>query len=332
VGILVGVLIVGAASTAVLAMGSPYQDFENAAIQTALTKNMTASADITVTEDGAAVLSGTVSGQLDGDNQYCSANITANGQTIDMETSRVDGNTICRMGDLYTSFARQTKKDGDSSGNDGDKLTADSSQVKLAQMAVDALVGDAKTYFTENGDKISVNLQGAQIPDIVNVALAALSDKSVSSHIGITGSSDGMMSSMPSEDSTGGIGGMMQGMNGIGMDAMKNFGGIDSDVINSLLKNLSDMQNPQVTSGSMDATLNNGYVDGAVINVTVTGTDSAGASHTMVFTANVTLSNIGTTTVSAINTTGKTVISADMFMPRGGMNKNSGDNTANTND
>ncbi|MCL2771705.1 MAG: hypothetical protein FWD71_00005, partial [Oscillospiraceae bacterium] len=164
-GILIGVLIVGAAGTVVLAMGSPYQDFENAALQTVLTKNMTADADITVTEDGAAILSGTVSGQLDGENQYCSANITASGQKIDMETSRVDGNTICRMGDLYTSFARQNKKNS----NDSDKLTADSNQVKLAQMAVDALVGDVKTYFTENGNKISVNLQGAQIPDIVNV-------------------------------------------------------------------------------------------------------------------------------------------------------------------
>ncbi|MCL2775633.1 MAG: hypothetical protein FWD71_20150, partial [Oscillospiraceae bacterium] len=125
----------------------------------------------------------------------------------------------------------------------------------------------------------------------------AISDKNVSARIGMKG-----LDSM---------GSMMQGMGG--MDAMKNFGGMDSDIINSLLKNLSDMQNPQVTSGSMDATLNNGYVSGAVINVTVTGADSAGVLHTMVFAVNVSLSNIGSTTVSAIDTTGKTVISSDMF-------------------
>lgn len=292
-GILIGLLIIGAASTAVFAMGNPYQDFENAATQTALLKNMTVNADITVTEDGASILSGTVSGQLDGENQHCSGNITVNGQTIDMETSRVDGTTICRMGDIYTSFTRQNKKNG---STDSEELTADSNKIKLAQLAADALIGDAKTYFTENGDKISVNLQGAQIPDIVNVALAAVTDKSVTDNV--TAFADGGSKGM-----------------------MKDFGGMDMNIVSSLLKNLTEMQNAQITSGSMDATLDNGYISGAVINVTVTGTDSAGISHKMVLTANVSLSNIGSTTVSAIDTAGKTVISSNMLMPRG-MNKN----------
>ena len=304
VGILVGLLIIGSVGTIVLAAGNPYQDFENAALKTVLTKNMTADADFTVTEDGTNILSGTVSGQLDGENQRCLSNVTANGQTVNMEMSSVDGNTICRVGDIYTSMTKQNKDKGEKDKLDA--LTADSSQVKLATMALDALVGDVKTLFTESGDKISVNLEGAQIPDIVNVALAAITDKSLNNRIGANCSSDmaeSMMSGM------GSMKGMMTSMDS--MKGIKDLG----DVAQSVLNNLSDIQNIQVTKGSMDATLSaDGYISSAIINVTVTGTDSAGTSHTIVFAVNVSLSNIGSTTVSAIDTTGKTVINMTNMM------------------
>lgn len=307
-GILAGLLIIGLATTAVFAAGNPYQDFENAALQTVLVKNMAANADFTITEDGMVILSGTVSGKLDGENQYFIGNITADGQTIDMETSRVDGNAICKIGDQYTSFNRQDKKNsGQNKNNDVEKFTANSTQVKLAKMAVDALVGDVKTYFTASGNKISVNLEGAQVPDIVNVALAAVTDKSPIGRIREKGFSDNMMTSM---------------------NGMKDLGEIGGNIIENLLKSLSDMQNLQVTSGSMDATLNNGYIDSAIINVTVAGKDSAGVSHTMTFAANVSLSSIGTTTVNAIDTTGKNVteISPKLSLPCGLNNDNENEN------
>ena len=47
---------------------------------------------------------------------------------------------------------------------------------KLMEMVADILAGDIKTHFTGSGDKVQVNLEGAQIPEIMNVALNALAE------------------------------------------------------------------------------------------------------------------------------------------------------------
>lgn len=264
-GVLVGALTVGGVSTIAFATGNAYQNYKDAALQTIQEQNMTVTSDIMVKQDGTVIISGNAVSQTAGLNQYSSSQMKVNGETVDTESSTIDGSTIRRIGDQYTSTS-YAGKNGD--WDSRDQFSTSSSSVKLMEMVTDLLVGDVKTYFTGSGNTVSVNLEGAQIPELLNVAASAMVE---------------------------------QGTNKPGRVSS------ESDIFSDVLQNLTITQSVQVKRISLEAEMSDGYVGDNVITIVLTGKDSAGAVHEMELTCNASLSNIGSTTPQAVDTTGKTV-------------------------
>lgn len=269
-GTLIGVLTVGGVSTAAFASGNAYQDYKSAALQTLEAQNMTVTADITVKQDGEVIVSYNSTSQIDGGSQYSSSQIQANGKTTDAESSTANGTTFTRIGDQYTS-ANHADRDRD--WNDSERFSSSSSAMKLMEMVIDLLVGDVKTHFTGSGDTVIVNLEGAQIPELLNVAASAMVEQSTDK---------------PGRTS----------------DEYELFGDI--------FENLSITQDVQVKRISLEAELKDGYTTNHVITIVLTGTDSSGTSHEIELFCIADISDLGSTTPDAVDTTGKTVTEATL--------------------
>jgi len=267
-GALIGVLTVGGVSTVALATGDAYQNYKDAALKTVAEQNMTVTADITVRQDGAVTISGSTAAQIDGYNQYSSSQMQVNGETIDMESSTVGGTTITRIGDQY-SLANQADKDH--GRNDSEQFSTSSSTMKLVEMVTDLLVGDVKTHFTGSGDTVSVNLEGAQIPELLNVAASAMVEQST---------------------------------NNSGKTSR------EYDFFGDMFENLSITQNVQVKSIGLEAELKDGYTTKNIITIVLTGADSSGTVHEIELNCTADIGNIGVTIPATIDTTGKTVTEA----------------------
>lgn len=269
-GALIGVLTVGGVSTVAFATGNAYQNYKSAALQTVEAQNMTVTADITVRQDGKVIMSGNTTSQIDGRSQYSSSQIQTDGTTTDVESSTANGTTITRIGDQYTS-ANHTNRDDD--WNDGKSLSASSSTMKLMEMVTDLLVGDVKTHFTGSGNTVSVNLEGAQIPELLNVAASAMVEQSANK----PGRTSG-----------------------------------EYDLFGDVFENLPITQNVQIKRISLEGELQDGYAADNVITIVITGADSSGTTHEIELICKADISNIGSTTPDTIDTTGKTVTEATL--------------------
>jgi len=278
VGVIAGCVLIGTVSAFAASVGNPYEDFKAAALQTTTETNMTVTADVTAKQDGAALLSGTMVSQQNGENSYSSTKMQVNGQTVDREESSTAGATIMRNGDTYTSITRDSAR-----VEKQDKTMASPNTQKLMSMVADLLVGNTKTHFTSSGDTVTVNLDGAQVPELLNVAVAAGMERT------------GSKPDMP----------MMNGNNPMG----------------TVLQNLAITQNAKVDSIHMTAGLANGALSAVDCTVVLSGQDSSGGSHEIDVTVNAKITDIGATTPAAVDTTGKTV-TQDQMPGRGmGMGK-----------
>lgn len=269
-GALIGVLTVSGVSTIAFASGNAYQDYKSAVLQTAEVQNMTVTADITVKQNGEVIVSGNTTSQIDGRNQYSNSQIQVGGETTNVESSTANGTTITRIGDQYNSMSRS---DEDDERNDSERFSASSSTMKLMEMVTDLLVGDVKTHFTGSGNTVSVNLEGAQIPELLNVAASAMVEQSTN------------QSSKTSSE---------------------------NDLFGDVFENLPITQNVQVKRISLEGELQDGYATNNVITIVLTGTDSSGTSHEIELFCKADISNIGATTPATIDTTGKTVTEATL--------------------
>jgi len=267
-GALIGVLTVSGVSTVAFAAGNAYQNYKSAVLQTVEAQNMTVAADITIKQDSEVIMSGNTNSQIDGRSQYSNSQIQADGKTTEVESSTADGTSITRIGDQYTSTSRADKDDD---WNDSEQFGTSSSTTKLMEMVTDLLVGDVKAHFTGSGDTISVNLEGAQIPELLNVAASAMVEQSANQS------------------------GKMSG---------------EDDFSNNAFENLSITQNVQVKRISLEAELKDGYTTNNVITIVLTGTDSSGTGHEIELFCTADISDIGSTTPATIDTTGKTVTEA----------------------
>jgi len=263
-GLLVGCLTIGGIGTVAMASGNAYQDYKNAALQTVSARNMTVSTSLNVKEDAAVLIAGDTITQTDGKNSYSSSKMQVNGETVDLEQAQSADKIITRNGDEYTS----TTLDSRYSDYDRENLSNSSSSVKLMGMVTDLLVGDVKTHFTTSGDTITVNLEGAQIPELVNVAASAMVEQSAAS---------------------------------------KNKTQYPDEVFGDVLQNLSITQNVKVKSISLTGKVESGYLSDSDITIVLTGTDSAGTSHEVELKAQSKVSDVGSTSVNTIDTAGKTV-------------------------
>lgn len=150
---------------------SGYETYKSAAKNIAVTKNATLSTSFEVKDNGISNISGTNLEKLEGANNSSSTEIKIGDVTKEFETSRIDGKTIIKDGDKYYS------RDGKNNEKMERNFDASSSKAKLGEMVLDTLVGDVKNQFVVDGNTISVNLEGAQIPELAKLAISAAAEE-----------------------------------------------------------------------------------------------------------------------------------------------------------
>jgi hypothetical protein len=295
IGLLVGCLAIGGAGAFALASGNSYQDFKNTVINTASSRNMTVTADVAVNLDGVEILAGSLFTQLDEENRYSSINLQANGQSIDTEQSTSASETIMRRGDDYFSLTPNSQigrqgfgsrggrgggKIGGFSGGSGRGMIGKNavlepspSAIKLGETVADLLIGDLKNHFTSNGNTISVSIDGAQIPELLNVAVSAMAE---------------MSESKPDRP-------------------IRNNG-----MLGDAFPNIPITQNVTVKSVNITADVAEDIFSTGNITIVFAGQDSDGNNHDVELTMNVKISEVGTTTPATIDTTGKTITKTPM--------------------
>lgn len=262
IGLIIGCLTIGGVSAFALTNGTAYQDFKNAAMLTMQEKNMTVTADVSVRQDGAVMLSGDTVMQMNDNSCYSNSTIQIGGEVVDMERSGSNGTSVTRIGDEYT------KTTGRKSDDEEDRFCESPNAQKLMEMVTDLMVGDVKTHFYSNGDTVTVNLDGAQIPELLNVAASAAIENS-------SNKSERMYD--------------------------------ENELFGDVFDNLNITQDVQITRISMESQLKDGYLENTVITMTMTGKDNNGATHEIEMTCNAAISDIGSTTAGVVNTDGKTV-------------------------
>lgn len=162
-----------------------------------------------------------------------------------------------------------TKKGSEQANkNERENLSASSSTVKLAEMVADTLAGDVKNQFVKDGQTINVNLTGAQIPEIARLALSA------------------------AVENTGRIGDKHQG---------------NDASLKSLMDKLPKLSNIDIKSIDMAATVDGNTLKSNKVTVVITGEDANGVAHEISLMLNGEITNVGSTKIDTIDTTGKNV-------------------------
>jgi len=266
-GLVVGALAIGGIGTVAMASGNAYQSYKDAVLSMTQENNQTVVTSFTATENDVAILTGSNIMKIDGSNSYSSSKVDAGSKSADTEQSTVNGNMIYRVGNEYTSATLDNRYD------DRERPEASSSSTKLMNMVTDLLVGDVKTHFTSSGDNITVDLSGAQIPELLNVAVSAMMEQS-----------DRQQARYDSESSY--------------MD---------------ILSSLPITTDASIQSVHINADLAGGEIIGQTIAIVLTGNDNSGTSHAVELTIQTETTDIGSTTVQAIDTTGKTVSEANLY-------------------
>jgi len=162
-----------------------------------------------------------------------------------------------------------TKKGSEQSNkNERENLSASSSTVKLAEMVADTLAGDVKNQFVKDGQTINVNLTGAQIPELARLALSA------------------------AVENTGRIGDKHQS---------------NDANLKSLMDKLPKLSNIDIKSIDMTATVDGNILKSNKVTVVITGVDANGVAHEISVMLNGEITNVGSTKIDTIDTTGKNV-------------------------
>ena len=152
--------------------------------------------------------------------------------------------------------------------NEKENFSASSSTVKLAEMVADTLAGDVKNQFVKDGQTINVNLTGAQIPELARLALSA------------------------AVENTGRIGDKHQG---------------NDASLKSLMDKLPKLSNIDIKSIDMTATVDGNILKSNKVTVVITGVDANGVAHELSVMLNGEITNVGSTKIDTIDTTGKNV-------------------------
>jgi len=249
--------------------GSGYADYKAAVETTLLAKNATVAAQYEVTDQGSIILSGNSTQKLDNKDRSSQTSVTVGGVTKAFATSAVNGTVITEAdGKYYSSTKGNGKFDGDHRAD----LSASSSTVKLAEMLADTLVGDVKNQFVENGQTISVNLEGAQIPELARLALSAAAENS--NHSGDFKNS---------------------GKQGPG-ESMK-----------PMMDQMPKLTNIDVKSLAMTATVDGTTLKDNDFTVVLTGNDLSGVAHEITVKLSAKITDVGSTKIEAIDTNGQQV-------------------------
>lgn len=264
---LTGCMLLGITVSASASGATGYETYKSAVKELMTTDNATFSTSFEVKDNGATDISGTSVEKLEGANNSSSTEVKIGDVTKDTEMSRIDGKTIIKDGDNYYS------RDNSGKGNfekGSRKFDASSSKAKLGEMVVDTLVGDVKNQFVTDGDTISVNLEGAQIPELAKLAISAAVEEQNNK-----------------KD--------------------QNKAGVGSDELKQALSNLPTLKNVDIKSLSLDAKVNGNALSENDVKIVISGEDENGTSHEFQVTVNTSVSGVNSTKADTIDTTGKQV-------------------------
>jgi hypothetical protein len=259
---LLSVTVVASASGA-----SGYETYKSAAKNIVVTDNATFSTSFDVKDNGNTSISGTSVEKLEGTNNSSITNIKIGDVTKETETSRIDGKSIVKDGENYYSRDNNGKEKNVRMEK---KFDASSSRAKLGEMVLDTLVGDVKNQFVVDGDTISVNLEGAQIPELAKLAISAAAEEQNNK-----------------KDN--------------------NKGEVGKDGLKDALKSIPNLKNVDIKSLSMTAKVNGSTLTDNSFKIVITGDDESGVSHEFEVSADTTISGVNSTKADSIDTTGKQV-------------------------
>ncbi|WP_297421583.1 hypothetical protein [Clostridium sp.] len=274
---LTGCMLLAVTVSASASGATGYETYKSAVKELATTGNATFSTSFVVKDNGNTDISGTNVEKLEGSNVSSSTEVKIGDVTKDNETSRIDGKTIIKDGDNYYS------RDTNGKGNfvkENRKFDTSSSKAKLGEMVVDTLVGDVKNQFVVDGDTISVNLEGAQIPELAKLAISAAVEEQNSKKDNI------------------------------------NKGGAGNDELKQALTSMPTLKNVDIKSLSLNAKVDGNVLSENDLKVVITGEDENGTSHEFEVSVNTAISNINTTKADTIDTTGKQVQTMDNKVQR----------------
>jgi len=284
------------ARTAVVAANnvSGYEKFKKSFFQMMEIDNGTTNTDIKLVLDGELVLaSQTAEMKIEGAKHSIIGELDFLGEKQKME-SYTNGKTSYNydpMKNVYNSYQII-------SSNAHEPMTE--TQYKLVNAMTDVAVGDVKNHFVQNENQIEFSLNENQVPEVVQLILAVMYEQS-------------------SEFAD-----MRRGEYGVTIrsqmhDTMKESGVTDEEYaktekqLNSIMEvfenNLENFNDPYVSSVYATATLDeNEIFEKLSGSVTLVGKDEGGVTHKLEVFVDVVITDIGTTTVDAFDTTGKEII------------------------
>lgn len=268
-----GGLLLALSATAFASSSSGYESYKTAVKSIITTENATIDAQYEVKDNGTVIFSGDTVEKLDNANRSTKTSATVDGISKTYESSNADGNLIMNDDGKYYQMNKADNKKGN---NKKEKFSESSSSVKLAELVTDTLVGDVKNQFVKDGDTISVNLEGGQIPELAKLAVSAAAEE---------GSREKDRSN---NDKTGHDEGFKSAMNKV-----------------------PSLSNIDVKSISMTATVDGDTLKDNKITAVITGTDANGTSHEVTITLNAKVSDVGNTKADSIDVTGKEVTTID---------------------
>jgi hypothetical protein len=264
---LTGCMLLGVTVSASASGATGYETYKSAVKELAVTGNATFSTSFEVKDNGNTDISGTSVEKLDGANTSSSTEVKTGDITKDTEMSRIDGKTIIKDGDNYYS------RDNGGKGNfekGNRKFDASSSRAKLGEMVIDTLVGDVKNQFVADGDTISVNLEGAQIPELAKLAISAAVEEQNNK-----------------KD--------------------HNKGEVGNDELKQALSEIPTLKNVDIKSLSLTAKVDRNTLTENDFKIVISGEDENGTSHEFEISVNTAVSGVNSTKVDTIDITGKQV-------------------------
>ncbi|MDO3410275.1 hypothetical protein QWJ34_10930 [Saccharibacillus sp. CPCC 101409] len=281
-----GMIVTASLGAAAYANGGAYENFRSAALKTMEADNATVNSTIRISQNGSVTASGNVEMQTAGEESYSSGQFEVGGHKIDVEQATEDGKLILRKGDRYYSAEADADEDEHAGFGPSGKHEASPSAVRLMETASDLLLGDIKDRFTESGDTITLNLTGAQVPELANLALNAVLE---------TGAKRG--GERLSEAAQG------------PWAADSEWKDFDPDTLFPIA------QDGRVDNVKLEAKVENGAIVSLNTTLSVSGLDKDGKSAVVEASIASTISDVGSTVPEDIDVTGKTV--EELELPAG---------------
>jgi hypothetical protein len=279
VGVAVGSMLMITSAYAGIGDAAGYSAYKSAIKNTLAIQNVTRNIDMSIVDNGAALLNVKSTMKSAGTEEPGSVNVDVQGgsTTQTIQYFNQDGKRIVKTSgsDVYQIIDTKNPKE---QSKDHEKQNDQTDVVMQQEMenVVDALVGNLKDYVSMNqtGDVKDIHFQltGTQIPTVVNTVGSLLVKQGANEHT-------------PKATET------------LGMNV--------ATLRDSLPKLTQDIK---IESVSMNASVDaDNHITNQVAEIQISGKDAQGAAHAVIVKLNIGLSDFNKTTVDTVNLTGKKV-------------------------